>query len=80
MLPDSVHEVILNRKLRHRLLLAKRLQYVEDQKSSDYYIQAVEKAEVLILTRNDADGWFINIPAFSSFRLMMQKAYSATLK
>jgi len=54
---------------------------INDQRPSDYYIQAVEKTEVLVLTKHDADALFNDIPAFSSyFRLMMQKAYTASLK
>ena len=56
-------------------------QSINNQSPSDYYIQAVEKTEVLILTKNDADELFNNIPAFNSyFRLMMQKAYAASLR
>ena len=54
---------------------------INDQRLSDYYIQAVEKTEVLVLTKHDADALFNDIPAFNSyFRLMMQKAYTASLK
>jgi len=54
---------------------------INDQRPSDYYIQAVEKTEVLVLTKHDADALFNDIPAFNSyFRLMMQKAYTASLK
>ena len=56
-------------------------QSINNQSPSDYYIQAVEKTEVLILSKNDADELFNNIPAFNSyFRLMMQKAYAASLR
>jgi len=54
---------------------------VDNQKPSGYYIQAVENTEVLILTKLDADELFSSIPGFNSyFRLMMQKAYTASLK
>jgi len=54
---------------------------INDQRPSNYYIQAVEKTEVLVLTKHDADALFNDIPAFNSyFRLMMQKAYTASLK
>jgi CRP-like cAMP-binding protein len=56
-------------------------QSIDNQKPSGYYIQAVEKTEVLILTKHDADELFNSIPGFNSyFRLMMQKAYAASLK
>jgi len=54
---------------------------INNQRPSGYYIQAVEKTEVLVLTRYDADELFNEILAFNSyFRLMMQKAYTASLK
>jgi CRP-like cAMP-binding protein len=56
-------------------------QSIDNQKPSGYYIQAVQKTEVLILSKQDADKLFNDIPAFNTyFRLMMQKAYTASLK
>jgi CRP-like cAMP-binding protein len=56
-------------------------QSINSQKPSDYYIQAVDETEVLVLTKHDADELFNSIPAFNTyFRLMMQKAYTASLK
>ncbi|SEO19224.1 cAMP-binding domain of CRP or a regulatory subunit of cAMP-dependent protein kinases [Flavobacterium sp. CF108] len=53
----------------------------ETQKPSEYNLQAIEDTEVLILKRADYNYLFTNVPCLNTyFRLMMQKAYSASLK
>ncbi|SDL37631.1 Crp/Fnr family transcriptional regulator [Pedobacter antarcticus] len=53
----------------------------ENQKPSEYNIQAVHDTEILILYRSDYEELFDSVPELNSyFRLMMQRAYSASLK
>jgi len=48
---------------------------------STYTIQAVEDAEIAIITRSDADELFQQIPVLNNyFRLLMQRAYTAALR
>ena len=56
-------------------------QSFETQKSSEYFIQAVQNTEMLILQRSDYQELFTEVPVLNTyFRLMMQKAYTASLK
>lgn len=56
-------------------------QSFETQKPSEYTIQAVQDCELLVLHRSDYEAVFNAAPAFNTyFRLMMQKAYTASLK
>ena len=56
-------------------------QSFEMQKPSEYYIQAVHDTEVLILHRADYEPLFNAVPALNIyFRLLMQKAYTASLR
>lgn len=56
-------------------------QSFEAKAPSEYNIQAVQDTEVLILTRFDYEELFTMVPVLESyFRLMMQKAYTASLK
>ncbi len=56
-------------------------QSFETQKPSEYFIQAVQNTEMLILHRSDYQELFTEVPALNTyFRLMMQKAYTASLK
>lgn len=56
-------------------------QSFETQKPSEYFIQAVQNTEMLILHRSDYQELFTEVPVLNTyFRLMMQKAYTASLK
>ncbi|KOP39849.1 Crp/Fnr family transcriptional regulator [Flavobacterium sp. WLB] len=56
-------------------------QSFETQKPSEYFIQAVQNTEMLILQRSDYQELFTEVPVLNTyFRLMMQKAYTASLK
>lgn len=56
-------------------------QSFETQKPSEYFIQAVQNTEMLILHRSDYQELFSEVPELNTyFRLMMQKAYTASLK
>jgi len=56
-------------------------QSFETLKPSEYNIQAVQDTEVLILQRSDYEQLFRDVPELNVyFRLMMQKAYTASLK
>lgn len=56
-------------------------QSFENKTASDYYIQAIENSEVAILDRNLQQDLFDKIPLIERyFRLMVQRAYSASLK
>ncbi|KRB55560.1 Crp/Fnr family transcriptional regulator [Flavobacterium sp. Root186] len=56
-------------------------QSFETQKASEYFIQAVQNTEMLILHRSDSQELFTKLPELNTyFRLMMQKAYTASLK
>ena len=56
-------------------------QSFETQKASEYFIQAVQNTEMLILHRSDYQQLFSEVPELNTyFRLMMQKAYTASLK
>lgn len=53
----------------------------ENNVPSDYYIQAVEDAEIAIISRSDYKELFQNVPLLNNyFRLLMQRAYVASLK
>jgi len=48
---------------------------------SDYFIQAVEDTEVAIIGRSDYHALFEQVPLLNNyFRLIMQRAYSASIK
>lgn len=56
-------------------------QSFETQKASEYNIQAVQDTEVLMLRRSDYQEIFNAVPELNSyFRLMIQRAYTASLK
>lgn len=56
-------------------------QSLENKAPSDYYIQAVENSEVAILDRSIQQELFNKIPLLDRyFRLMVQRAYTASLK
>ena len=56
-------------------------QSFESEKPSEYFIQAVQNTEILILNRSDYQQLFADVPELNNyFRLMMQKAYTASLK
>jgi CRP-like cAMP-binding protein len=56
-------------------------QSFETEKPSEYFIQAVQNTEILIIDRSDYDQLFTEVPELNNyFRLMMQKAYTASLK
>jgi CRP-like cAMP-binding protein len=56
-------------------------QSFENLTPSEYNIQAVQDSEILILHRADFDELFNSIPELNVyFRLMMQRAYTASLK
>jgi CRP-like cAMP-binding protein len=56
-------------------------QSFESQKPSEYFIQAVPDTEILTLHRSDFEEVFRAVPELHSyFRLMMQRAYTASLK
>ncbi|UUF12957.1 MULTISPECIES: Crp/Fnr family transcriptional regulator [Flavobacterium] len=56
-------------------------QSFETQKPSEYFIQAVQNTEMLILHQSDYQELFSEVPELNTyFRLMMQKAYTASLK
>ena len=56
-------------------------QSFETQKPSEYYIQAVQPTLVLVLTRTDYQQLFEIVPELNQyFRLLMQRAYTASLK
>lgn len=53
----------------------------ETRQPSEYCLQAIEDSEVLVLRRQDYEKLFSNVPCLNTyFRMMMQKAYSASLK
>ena len=53
---------------------------MEEKKASQFYIQAVEKSEIILLDRKKQDELFERIPQLERyFRIILQKAYSATL-
>lgn len=48
---------------------------------SEYYLQAVEDSEIAIITRSASDELFQKIPLLNNyFRILMQRAYVASLK
>lgn len=48
---------------------------------SDYFIQAVEDTEIAIIGRSDYHALFEQVPLLNNyFRLIMQRAYSASIK
>jgi len=56
-------------------------QSFENQMPSEYNIQAIEQTEVLVLERKDYKQLFNEVPLLNNyFRIMMQKAYTASLK
>jgi CRP-like cAMP-binding protein len=56
-------------------------QSFETAKPSAYNIQAVQDSELLVLHRSDYEALFNAVPALNTyFRLMMQKAYTASLR
>ncbi|PWB27306.1 Crp/Fnr family transcriptional regulator [Flavobacterium sp. HTF] len=56
-------------------------QSFETEKPSEYFIQAVQNTEMLVLNRSDYQQLFTEVPELNTyFRLMMQKAYTASLK
>jgi len=56
-------------------------QSFETEKPSEYNIQAVQDTEILILHKSDYEELFAKVPELNNyFRLMMQKAYTASLK
>jgi CRP-like cAMP-binding protein len=56
-------------------------QSFETKQPSEYNLQAIENTKVLIIKRQDYDSLFHSVPGLNIyFRLMMQKAYSASLK
>lgn len=56
-------------------------QSFETKQPSAYNLQAIENTKVLIIKRRDYDFLFHSVPCLNIyFRLMMQKAYSASLK
>lgn len=56
-------------------------QSFETQKPSEYNIQAVQDTEILVLHRSHYEELFNSIPELNNyFRLLMQKAYTASLK
>jgi len=56
-------------------------QSFENNVPSDYYIQAVEDTEIAIIARSDYKDLFQNVPLLNNyFRLIMQRAYVASLK
>jgi len=53
----------------------------ENNIPSEYNIQAVEDAEIAIITRSDYNELFQKVPLLNNyFRLIMQRAYVASLK
>ena len=53
----------------------------ENSVPSDYYIQAVGDTEIAIIARSDYKNLFQNVPLLNNyFRLIMQRAYVASLK
>jgi CRP-like cAMP-binding protein len=49
-----------------------------DKNPSDYYIQAIEKSDVLIIDNQAYDDLFMQIPQLQKyFRIIMQKAVAA---
>lgn len=56
-------------------------QSFETEKPSEYFIQAVQNTEMLVLHHSDYQQLFTDVPVLNNyFRLMMQKAYTASLK
>lgn len=48
---------------------------------SEYYIQAVEDSEIAIIPRSASDELFQHVPHLNNyFRILMQRAYAASLK
>lgn len=53
----------------------------ENNLPSEYYIQAVEDSEIAIISKSVYEDLFEKIPLLNKyFRLMMQRAYAASLK